>query len=118
MKPDKEKLYIGFYKNTSPDYKKTVEAILSREYGKDYHIEWVDDQHFSLELKRPVYENDGITIAGYYMAHFPNCIMEFSEHGAQLIVCASDDKDSRLPKREAHSWERYKNHPYNKRKKR
>ena len=106
------------HKNISSDYKQAVEAVLAHEYSEDYHIDWIDDQHFSLELKRPVCENDGFTIEGYCTARFPNCIMEFSEHGVQLIVCASDDEDSRLPKRETHSWERYKNHPCNKRKKR
>lgn len=56
-------------------YKQKVIDILNSNFGEDYSIEWLDDTHFSLTYKEPVY-NDAHEIVGKVTTSIPNCVLE------------------------------------------
>lgn len=95
-----------------PSYKQKVEEFLTQEYGNNYSIEWLDDDRFILSITESVYESDGVTRAGFVSERYPNCTMIFSEYGVKIVAMASEE-NTQKKKIEIHSWERYKNHPCN-----
>lgn len=56
-------------------YKQKVIDILNSNFGEDYSIEWLDDTHFSLTYKEPVY-NDAHEIVGNVTTSIPDCTLE------------------------------------------
>ena len=60
------------------EYRQKVIDILNSNFGEDYSIEWLDDTHFSLTYKEPMY-NDAREIAGKVTTSIPNCVLE--RHG-------------------------------------
>lgn len=65
------------------EYKQKVIDILNGNFGEDYSIEWLDDTHFSLTYKEPMY-NEAHEIVGNVTTSIPDCVLE--RHG--------DDPDS------------------------
>lgn len=57
------------------EYKQKVIDILNRAFGEDYSIVWLDDMHFSLTYKEPVY-NDAHEIVGNVTTSIPDCVLE------------------------------------------
>lgn len=56
-------------------YRQKAIDILNSNFGEDYSIEWLDDTHFSLTCKEPVY-NNAHEIVGKVMVFIPNCTLE------------------------------------------
>lgn len=60
------------------EYKQKVIDILNSNFGDDYSIEWLDDTHFSLTYREPMY-NDAHEIVGKVTTSIPDCVLE--RHG-------------------------------------
>ena len=56
-------------------YKQKVIDILNSNFGEDYSIEWLDDTHFSLTYKEPVY-NDAHEVVGKVTISIQNATLE------------------------------------------
>lgn len=57
------------------EYKQKVIDILNSNFGEDYSIVWLDDMHFSLTYREPMY-NDAHEIVGKVTTSIPNCVVE------------------------------------------
>ena len=77
------------------EYKQKVIDILNSNFGEDYSIEWLDETHFSLTYKEPVY-NNAHEIVGKVTISIPDCTLECygSVHnGAYLLAHEYGDAD-------------------------
>ena len=63
-------------------YKQKVIDILNSNFGEDYSIEWLDDTHFSLTYREPVY-NDAHEIVGKVTTSIQNATLEISENNPE-----------------------------------
>ena len=76
-------------------YKQKVIDILNSNFGEDYSIEWLDDTHFSLTYKEPVY-NDAHEIVGKVTTSIPDCVLERlgdDPDGPVVLVCVGRNID-------------------------
>lgn len=64
-------------------YKQKVIDILNSNFGEDYSIEWLDDTHFSLTYREPVY-NDAHEIVGKVTTSIQNATLEISENNPEI----------------------------------
>lgn len=74
-------------------YKQKVIDILNSNFGEDYSIEWLDDTHFSLTYKEPVY-NNAHEIVGKVTTSIQNATLENYENdpeSAYIIAGAARD---------------------------
>lgn len=100
--------------NETKLYKKRVHAFLDSKFPDGYSLSWLNDKQFSLQTSVPIFDKETNTQIGTVSITRPTCEMEFSENDALLIVLSTEDETAPHPTH-YHSWEAYKNHPFNKR---
>ena len=69
------------------EYKQKVIDLLNSNFGENYSIKWLDDTHFSLEYKKPMFDGDR-GIVGYITSFIPNATLEYydSVYGSAYIL--------------------------------
>ena len=95
-------------------YKKKVQEFLDRKFPDGYVLTWLNDKQFSLQTSAPIFDKETNEQIGAVSITCPTCEIDFSEDDALLVVLQTTD-ETVSARTHYHSWEAYKNHPFNKR---